>query len=95
MTTYLVNRDDIAVYKQISKTVFDDVLIACILQAQIQDVAPLLGEKLFNKIMKTPSAYAILLNDIEYTVGGETFQNYGLKSVISNFAHANIVFSNL
>lgn len=84
----LITKADIAVYKQISVTLKDDIIDEYILDAQIQDVAPLLGEKLFNAILKTPADYTDLLTAGEYTVGGETFTNYGLKAVLAYYAYA-------
>jgi hypothetical protein len=87
----LISRADIAQYKQISKTVYDDVLDSFIIQAQIQDIAPLLGEMLFNDIVNNPTNYNDLLNGGSYTVGANTYQNYGLRAVISHYTYARYI----
>lgn len=84
----LVNRNDIAQYKQISKTVYDDVLNAIILETQIQDIAELLGENLFNDVLENPSNYSDLLNGGAYTHNSITYTNYGLKAVICYYVYA-------
>lgn len=84
----LVTREDIAQYKQISKTPNDAKLNECIVDAQLIDIAPLLGEKLFNKIMAAPEDYQDLLEGGDYTYSGITYKNYGLKAVISYFVYA-------
>lgn len=85
----LINRTDIAKYRQISNSVFDDVLNSKILEAQMLDVAPLLGEKLFNSLMFDPVAqHAALLNEGSYEHEGSTFYNYGLKAVIAHYTYA-------
>jgi len=84
----LITRADIALFRQISETVYDDVLNAIILEAQIQDLAPLLGEKLFNDILTDTEAYAQLLEQGEYTVDGVVYFNYGLKTVLVYYTYA-------
>jgi hypothetical protein len=88
----LVNRSDIALYKQISSTVYDDVLNSTIIDAQFQDVAPLLGERLFNDVMTNPATYNDLLNGGTYDYNGITYTNYGLKAVISYYTYARYVY---
>jgi hypothetical protein len=88
----LVTRTDIALYKQISKTVYDDVLNAIIIDAQFQDVAPLLGERLFNDVMTNSGSYTDLLDGSTYVYNGITYTNYGLKAVISYYVYARYVY---
>lgn len=88
ITQKLVNRATIAKYKQISKTVFDDKLDELIIEAQIQDVMPLIGERLFNAIMEAPASYSDLLEGGSYEYNGITYQNYGLEAVISYYVYA-------
>lgn len=84
----LVNRNDISKYKQISQTVYDDVLDSIVIETQIQDIAPLLGERLFNDILSNPNSYDDLLNGGTYTYKSITYTNYGLKAVISYYVYA-------
>ena len=86
--TLLINRAKIAEYKQISKSVFDDVLNSHIRDAQFDDVKPLIGERLYNAIVADQTAHATLLNGGTYTYNGITYINQGLKSVIVYYTYA-------
>lgn len=87
----LITRSDIARYKQISKTPHDDKLNEQILDAQLLDIQPLLGETLFNKIVANPDAYDDLLNGGIYEHKGISYTNYGLKMVLAYFAYSRYV----
>lgn len=92
----LITRSDIAKYRQLSKTPNEDKLNEMILDAQIQDLAPLLGEKLFNKLLTVPEAFEELLSGGIYEKDGISYTNYGLKMVLAYFAYARyIMFSSL
>lgn len=84
----LVNRNDVSKYKQISQTVYDDVFDAIVLETQIQDIAELLGERLFNDILQNPNSYTDLLDGGTYTYKSVTYINYGLRAVISYYFYA-------
>ena len=90
----LITRSDIARYKQISKTLHDDKLNEQILDAQLLDIAPLIGESLFNKIVSSPQDHIDLLDGGIYEHDGISYTNYGLKMVLAYFAYARyIMFS--
>jgi len=90
----LITRSDIARYKQIAKTPHDDKLNEQIIDAQLLDVQPLIGESLFNKIMAAPEDYADLMDGGIYEHDGISYTNYGLKMVLAYFTHARyIMFS--
>lgn len=92
----LITRSDIAQYKQISKTPHDDKLKEMILDAQLIDLQPLLGEKLFNKIIASPEEYTELLDGGSYEVDGTTYTNNGLKMVLAYLAYARyMMFSSI
>jgi hypothetical protein len=92
----LITRNDIAQYRQISKTPNNDKLNEMILDAQMQDLAPLLGEKLYNSLLKPSQEHEALLLGCPYEYNGETYTNYGLKMVLSYFAYARyIMFSSV
>jgi len=94
--TKLITRTDIAKYRQISKTPHDDKLNEMILDAQMLDVQPLLGEILYNKILATPAEYEEMLDGGIYEYKGVAYTNYGLKMVISYFAYARyMMFSSV
>lgn len=92
----LITRSDIAQYRQISKTPHDDVLNAIILDAQMLDLQPLLGERLYNKIIATPADFAELLSGGPYDYQGTTYNSNGLKMVLCYFTYARyIMFSSV
>lgn len=88
MATYLITRNDIAQYRQISKTPNDDKLKEMILDAQLLDAQPLLGETLYNKIIAAPEDYTELLEGGQYQYNDVTYTNNGLKMVLCYFAFA-------
>lgn len=90
--TKLVNLVDIQQYKQVSNTVYTEVLNSIIIDSQIQDVAPLLGELLFNDILNNVGNYTALLDGGTYNYNGVTYTNYGLKAVISYYVYARYVY---
>lgn len=87
----LINREDLAKYRQIAKSPNNDKLNESILEAQLLDLKPLLGEKLFDKIISNPEQHAELLNGSIYTHDGIEYSNYGLKMTLSYFAYARYV----
>lgn len=87
----LITRTEIAKYKQISKTPNDDKLNEMILDAQMLDIQPLLGEKLYNKIIATPADYTSLLDGGSYDYNGTSYTNYGLKMVLSYYTYARYI----
>jgi hypothetical protein len=86
----LVTRADISAVRQISETIYDDVLDAIIIETQIQDIQPLLGEFLFNAVINDPNDYVDLLEGHVYTYSDLTFHNYGLKTVIAFYVYARL-----
>lgn len=90
----LITRNDIAKYRQISKSPNDAKLNEMILDAQMLDLQPLIGESLYNKILTTPEDYQELLEGSIYESDSITYTNYGLKMVLVYFAYArHIMFS--
>jgi len=87
----LITRSDIARYKQIAKTPHDDKLNEQIIDAQLLDVQPLIGESLFNKILAAPLAYADLMDGGIYEHDGISYTNYGLKMVLAYFTYARYI----
>ena len=92
----LITRSDIARYKQIAKTPYDDKLHEQILDAQLLDLQPLIGESFFNKILSAPEDYADLLEGCIYEHDGISYTNYGLSMVLTYFAYARyMMFSSV
>lgn len=84
----LITRNDIARYRQVSKTPNDAKLNEMILDAQMLDLQPLIGERLYNKILTSPTEYEALLEGGIYEVDGIGYTSYGLKMVLAYFAYA-------
>lgn len=87
----LIQRNDIAKYRQLSRTPNNDKLNEMILDAQLLDLQPLLGEKLYNKILSAPEDHEELLTGGIYEHKGISYTNYGLSMVLSYFAYARYV----
>lgn len=90
LTTKLIDRDGVAMYRQVSKTVHNDVFNSILNQTQIEDIATLLGEELFNDLMANIGDYDDLLDGGAYTYNDITYQNYGLRSVIAYYVDARL-----
>ncbi len=92
----LITRSDIARYRQISKTPNDDKLNEMILDAQLLDLQPLIGEQLYNLLLTEPEVHADLLDGGIYQHDGITYTNYGLKMVLVYFTYARyMMFSSV
>jgi hypothetical protein len=92
----LITRSDIAKYRQISKSPNDAKLNEMILDAQMLDLQPLIGESLYNKILASPEDYNDLLEGGSYEADDIDYTNYGLKMVLAYFAYArHIMFSSV
>lgn len=87
----LITRNDIARYRQIAKTANNDKLNELILDAQMLDLAPLLGESLYNSLLQAPAAHEELIDGGIYEADGISYTNYGLKMVLAYFAYARYV----
>jgi len=87
----LITRSDIARYKQLAKTPHDDKLNEQIMDAQLLDLQPLIGESLFNKILAAPEGYAELLDGGVYEHDSISYTNYGLKMVLAYYAYARYI----
>lgn len=90
--TKLVNLQDIQQFKQVSNSTHTETLDAIIIDAQIQDISSLLGERLFNDIINNVGNYTNLLDGGTYEYNGITYSNYGLKAVISYYVYARYVY---
>lgn len=88
----LITKTDVQQYFQVTNTSYNEPFDQYIIQAQIDDVAFLLGEKLFNDVMQNPGSYASLLDGGSYMYNSETYYNYGLKAVISYYTYARYVY---
>jgi len=92
----LITRNDIAKYRQLSKTPNNDKLNEMILDAQLLDLQPLIGESLYNKLIAAPEEHEELLNGGVYEQDGISYTNYGLKMVLAYFTYARyMMFSSV
>jgi hypothetical protein len=87
-STIQLTRDEIAEYVQVSKTPFNDKQKELLITANLNEIRPLLGERLFDAVASTPESYEALLNGGAYEYNGVTYQNYGLKAVLAHYYYA-------
>lgn len=89
----LIGRTDIAVYRQISDSVYDNVLNQHITDAQFSDIQKLMGSDFFNDLIRNSgdAKYTELLGGGDYTYNSIIYSNYGLKAVIVHYFHARYV----
>ena len=89
MEQLLIKRETIALYKQIAKTVYDDVLNQNILEAQFQDLKPLLGDNLYYDLLTNVANYSQLLIGGAYSdSSGVTYYNEGLNKCLTYYTYA-------
>jgi hypothetical protein len=89
----LINRTDIQVFRQISNSVYDDVLNQHILDAQFVDLQDLMGMDFYNDLIRNSASVenTSLLDGGTYTYNGITYTNVGLKAVLSHYAYARYI----
>ena len=87
----LINKTEIAKHREISKNVRDDKINPYIEDAQRLDLKPLLGERLYNALVKNESKHTLLLEGGEYEYEGESYDHPGLNKVLSIYAYARYV----
>lgn len=91
----LITKEELQDHRAISKSVKASVINSFIEDAEIQDLVPLLGEKLYFDIVKNPANYADLLDGCNYVYDEVTIKNPGLKKVLAIFVNAKyIMFGN-
>ena len=86
----LVDKTDIINHVEISKGVKDAKKNPYIKNAERLDLRPLLGELLYNDLVKNPTdtENVKLLDPFEYTYEGNLYNHEGLKKVLCLFAGA-------
>ena len=86
----LINRVDIGEYRNLSRSVLDNVLNPHILDAQFNDLQKLIGADFFNDLIENYDsvAYQALLNAGTYTYDSVTYTNVGLKTVLVHYAYS-------
>lgn len=84
----LIDRQEISKHRELSKSVREDKIRPYIVDAQNLDVKPLLGESLYNAIVRNPEEHSELLDGGEYD---EVYNQPGLRKVISIYAYARYI----
>lgn len=90
----LINADDIREYKPLSKNVDEaDRIDQYIREAQVMDLKPILGRKLYYDFIEnyTDAKYLDLLNGAEYDEDGVTVQFEGVKPILVYYSFARIL----
>ncbi len=91
----LINRNDFATNnRKITDSNYNNgTLNQHIEDAQKVDVQKLMGRDFFNDMIRnyTDTKYQALLNSGDYVYQGDTYTNYGLKSVITLYAYARYI----
>jgi len=75
-------------FKQVSNSINIAKFNETVLQAQMTELYPLLGEKLYFDIMNNIGNYTELLTGGLYTINGITYTNVGLEAVIVHYWYA-------
>lgn len=90
MRRLLINRTDIAEWKDVSQTINDKVLNQFIYDAQFIDLQKLMGSQFYNDLERNydSTVYQALLNEGDYTHLSVTYFNAGLKRVLIDYAYA-------
>lgn len=86
--TPLITRNEIQQYKQLSNSIHNNKLNELILQAQMVDLLPLLGEQLYYDILNNTQNWTDLLEGNLYEYNGITYTNVGLKAVLAHYTYA-------
>lgn len=91
MTT-LITLIDVQKYKQVSNSINTNKFNETVLQAQMVELLPLIGEQLYYNIQADASSYTDILEGGTYDYNGITYTNVGLKAVISHYWYAYHAF---
>lgn len=86
--TSLITLSEVQQYKQVSNSINTAKFNEIVLQVQQNELYPLLGEDLYWDLQNNTANYADLLDGGTYDYQGKTYQNVGLKAVLSNYWYA-------
>lgn len=90
----LTSADKIREFRDLSLQIKGNKINPVIMDAQIKDVRPLLGDDLFYKILAAPEDYTALLDPATFQLDdASTSYSFGLERVICEFAYARYVFN--
>ena len=84
----IISKGDISIYKDLSNAVKNSKINQFILDAQMSDLSPLIGDLFFFDVMNnlTNPEYQELLNGCKFTFNGVEIEHLGLKRVLVEFA---------
>lgn len=87
----LISLTDIQQNRAISQSVELSNINQFIEDAQIGDLRPLLGERMYYDLLNNQSNYIDLLDQTNYTHDGVTYTSPGIKQVLSYYAYARYI----
>lgn len=89
----LIDKTEIAKHREVARNVRDDKINPYISDAQLLDLRPLLGQKLYMAIVKDPEAarFNELMDPYDFEINEVEYNHQGLKKVLSIFSYARYV----
>lgn len=89
----LINKTEIAKHREVARNVRDDKINPFIEDAELLDLKPLLGNKLYMALTTnyTDQRFIDLLEPKEFEVDGVPYKHQGLMKVLSIFAYARYI----
>ena len=87
----LISLTDIQQHRAISQSVELSNINQFIEDAQVGDLRPLLGEKMYFDLLNDQSKYTELLDETNYNHDGVTYRSPGIKKVLSYYAYARYI----
>lgn len=87
----LITKTDIAVHRQISDSVYDNVINQHIEDAQFMELKNLIGSSFYNKIVNDVASFSNLLDGSEYDFEGTSYSHEGIKRVLIYYSYARYI----
>ncbi len=94
----LIDGSDIRKVRQLSTSLKADKINVYIADAELSDLRPLLGERLYTDLLANPTHtgdngnYPDLLNGSTYTYSTFSYSHPGIKVILANYAYARYRF---
>ncbi len=90
--TALITLAQVQQYKQVSNSINSAKFNETVLQAQMVELLPKMGERLYYAVMSDASNYTALLDGGTYDYNGITYTNVGLRAVLAHYWYAYHAF---
>ena len=90
--TALITLAQVQQYKQVSNSINTAKFNETVLQAQMVELLPKMGERLYYAVMSDASSYTDLLDGNTYDYNNITYTNVGLRAVLSHYWYAYHAF---